>query len=340
MHVLIPFASNTSEAAAHVLRDLNLPMLEELLRRLQPTDRDEGDETTLSAPHERALARACGWPLRDGALPFAAAAAAQDGIAVGNAAWCLLTPAHWSAGRDRVTMLDPATLQLGQAESRALCEALRALFESEGFTFAWGAPLRWYAAHPSLAYLPCASLDRVIGRDIESWLPPQQRSHLLRRLQSEAQLVFYTHAVNEEREARGELAVNSFWISGCGAQLPGIGGPVHLPGSGGLMHLPDSGGPAHLPDQRAALQQLESLRTPMLTGDWAGWAEAWRALDAGVLAQLVQRCEAGETVALTLSGSRNWQRFDAVPLSWWRRAASEHFFHCERVNCKSVGIGI
>ena len=66
-------------------------------------------------------------------------------------------------------------------------------------------------ARASSASLATASLDRVIGRNVDRWLRPSadadaaQRSvaSLVRRLQSEAQLVFYGHAVNEAREERG-----------------------------------------------------------------------------------------------------------------------------------------
>ena len=180
MQLLIPFASANSEVAAHVLRDLALPTLTRLLQQLSPTWRDETDESALSPPHERALATAWGWPLVDGALPFAASAAAADGVAVGHAAWCLLTPAHWLAGRDHVTMADPDALLLDATESRALFDAVRPLFESEGFTLAWGAPLRWYAAHPTLDGLPFASLDRVIGRGIDAWSPKTDQGRVMR----------------------------------------------------------------------------------------------------------------------------------------------------------------
>lgn len=294
MHVLIPFASSHSEAAAHVLHDLALPALTRLLQRLTPAQRLDGDETTLSAPHERALASAWGWPLVDGALPFAARAAAADGIAVGTLAWGLLTPAHWSAGRDHVTLADPAALTLDETESRTLFDAVRTLFDSEGFTLAWGAPLRWYAAHPSLAGLPCAAPDRVIGRNIEPWLPKTPQQRLLRRLQSEVQLLLYTHPLNQVREDRGAFAVNSFWLSGCG---------VHLPQTGPHIDV------------------LCSLRAPLLANDWAAWAEAWHALDAGPIAELAKRCAAGEAVTLTLCGERHAQSFESQARSVWRRVA-------------------
>ncbi len=295
MHVLIPFASAHNEVAAQVLHDLTLPSLTHLLQRLTATHRDEGVETSLSPPHERALAATRAWPMRDGALPFAAFEAAADGVDVGALAWGLLTPAHWSAGRDRVTLLDPAALLLNAAESRALFDAVRHLFESEGFTLAWGAPLRWYAAHPSLVDMPCASLDRVIGRGIETWLPQTGQSKLLRRLQSEVQLLLYTHPINQAREDRGALAVNSFWISGCG---------VHAALSGPNVNV------------------LDTLRAPLLASDWVAWAEAWQALDAGPLADLHRRSVSGENVTLTLCGERHAQPFESRSASVWSRVAS------------------
>ncbi len=224
MHLLIPFAAALSEAASHVQRDLSLPRLGRLLARLAPRPPDAGDEYSFSPPHERALAQAWGWRGEDGALPFAARAAAADGVAVGDLAWGLVTPAHWQLGRDNVALLDPALLALDEGESRALFEAVRDLFESEGFALAWGAPTRWYAAHDSLQGLPTASLDRVIGRNVNLWvrngaaMPAQVK--LIRRLQSEVQLLLYPHPINEAREARGALTVNSFWLSGCGRWQP------------------------------------------------------------------------------------------------------------------------
>ncbi|MEP7303144.1 MAG: hypothetical protein ABI699_16645 [Caldimonas sp.] len=290
MHLLVPFASDDSEACRHVLHDLSLPNLGQLLARLEPVARDEGPAASLSPPHERALAKARGWQGGDGALPFAAHAAAADGVAPQGLAWGLLTPAHWQLGRDHATMLDPAVLQLGEAESRGLFDAVRGLFESEGFVAAWGAPGRWYIGSDKLEGFATASLDRVIGRNVDGWLGETRSDagRLVRRLQSEVQLVFHTHPGNEAREARGEPAVNSFWLSGCGRVQPVAA---------------------------AAEPALDgSLRAPCLAGDWAAWAEAWQRLDAGPIAAALD-----PAVTLTLCGERSAARFERRPQSVWRR---------------------
>jgi len=290
MHLLVPFASDDSEACRHVLRDLALPNLSRLLARLEPAGRDDGETSTFSPPHERALAAARGWRGGDGTLPFAATAAIADGVDAGGPAWGLVTPAHWLLGRDHATMTDPAALGLSEAESRALFDAIRPLFESEGFATAWGAGERWYVGRDDLEGFSTASLDRVVGRNVDRWLGETRSpvGRLVRRLQSEAQLVFHSHPVNEAREARGEPVVNSFWLSGCGRALP--------------------------VDATAEPAVAISLREPLLAGDWAAWAEAWQRLDAGTIAAS-ERNDA----TLTLCGERSAARFEAQPQGLLRR---------------------
>jgi hypothetical protein len=293
MHLLIPFASTLAEGCVHTLRDLQLTNLSRVMARFVPTQRDSGDQASLSPPHERALASVLGLTGADGCLPWAARQAALDGIAVGDAAWGLLTPAHWHLAANHVSLVDPAELALDEFGSRALLDAVRGLFESAGWRIAWGAPLRWYAAHETLRELPCAALDRVIGRNVDLWLPPDPRVALVRRLQSEVQMQLYVAPANDERAARGELVVNSFWLSGCGVRQT----------------------EAKSPD----MQLDDSLRIGALAEDWAAWAEAWRALDAGPLATLLQRAERGEAATLTLCGERDAQRFEAAPQALWAR---------------------
>jgi hypothetical protein len=295
MHLLIPFASAVSEAGTQALRDLVLPHMTRLLSRLSAAARAGGDEYSLTPPHERALADALGWHGDDGALPWAARQAAADGVAPGDAPWALLTPVHWHVGRDHISLADPAALHLADAESRALLDAVRALFETEGFVLAWGAATRWYASHPSFDALPCASLDRVIGRNVDPWLPAHPQARLIRRLQNEVQMLLYSHPINDAREARGELAVNSFWVSGCGRRQGESAG--------------------------VDVQVDDRLRAPALAEDWADWADAWRGLDAGPVAELEARTRRSDRVSLTLCGERRAERFDSASRPVWQRLA-------------------
>jgi hypothetical protein len=290
MHLLVPFASDDSEACRHVLRDLSLPNLARLLARDPPAARDEGEKSSCSPPHERALAAARGWQGGDGTLPFAAQSALADGVATGSLAWGLMTPAHWQLGRDHATMIDPGQLGLSDLESHALFDAVHDLFTSEGFVAVWGAAERWYLGRDELEGFATASLDRVIGRNVDAWLGETRSpmGRLVRRLQSEVQLVFHEHPVNEAREQRGEPAVNSFWLSGCGRAQ----------------------------GARAATEPTveAGLRAPLLAGDWAAWAEAWQAVDAGSIARA-----AAADAAVTLCGERSAVRFEARPRSWVQR---------------------
>ncbi|MEF7613427.1 hypothetical protein V4F39_05840 [Aquincola sp. MAHUQ-54] len=291
MHLLIPHAAPLSDAGRHALATLQLPRLEALLARWTEAARDDGDETLLSPPHERVLARALGWQAEDGLLPWAAREMGTP-QAGGPAAWAWATPTHWAVGTDQVTLLPSEALALADSEARTVFEAVQPLFEGEGARLVWQGPDRWAVAHPSLASLPTASLDRVIHRSVDAWLPRtagQGAARLWRRLQNEVQMLLHTHALNEAREARGALPVNSFWLSGSGAWQP-----------------------AH---EQQAPQVDARLRAPALSEDWHAWVQAWQALDAGPIAALLDTpgtrlTLCGERSALTLAHARPslWQR--------------------------------
>lgn len=296
MHLVVPYAAPAAETGAQALQGLRLPQLERLLAQLQRGTALCTEPTSLNLPHEHLLAACRGWDADDGQLPFAAGSAQADGLpkAPADHGWGLLTPTHWQAGSDRIVLLDPARLRLDEGESRALWQALRPLFADDGWAWHWGAPLRWYATHPSLASLKTASLDRVVGRAIDAWLPDRRAGAPVRRLQSEAQMLLHTHPVNAAREARGELPVNSFWLSGTGRTQPVAAS-------------------ADEPDVE------DALRAPWRAGDWAAWVEAWHALDARGVRDLCERAASGEAVSLSLCGERAAQRFDSARPSAWQR---------------------
>jgi hypothetical protein len=93
---------------------------------------------------------------------------------------------------------------------RGLCRAPSFFFSDavrppvsrrEGYACAWGAPTRWYVAHASLADLPTASLDRVIGRNPDLWMPePAARAAAQAPAERAADAALHPSA---ERGARG-----------------------------------------------------------------------------------------------------------------------------------------
>lgn len=283
-HLLIPYASSTAGGCVQALRSLALPHLEKLLARMTPSGRDDGDESTLSMPHERALARAMGLPAQDGLIPWAAWEARRAGHETGANAWARITPCHWRVGTGQVAMDAPSALGLDERHSRALFDAMQPYFREDGIALEFHQPMFWIAKGEIFRNLPTASLERVAGRSVDDWMPRSREAAPLRRLQQEMQMLLYTHPENEERERAGLLPVNSFWVSGAGV----------LAGE---------------PAATAGLSIVDSLRDAAAQGDWPAWAVAWQQVDAMECARLLADLDAGKPATLTLCGERSAQTF-------------------------------
>ena len=306
-HLLIPFAACSAEAWLPALQTLpsgsDRP-LSQLLQGMQLAQTDTRPAESLSPPHERALAQALGLASAsapDGLMPWAARDAAQHlpaSAKPAGKAWAWITPCHWAMGHLHATLSDPAALNLDEQESRALLALLQPYFETDGLTLHYLSPERWLAEGELLRDLPTASLDRVLARNVDAWLPGAPQARPLRRLQNEVQMLLYIHPFNDARELKRQLPVNSFWISGTGP----------LPAASETAPL-DISAP-------------RSLAQAVFKEDWPAYAQAWQALNAHELTQLLARQRAGETVRLTLCGERSAQTFETRRASLKARISS------------------
>ncbi len=292
--LLIAHAGSDDPACLAVLGGLRLPALQGLLAALPPPQRTAQPEEALDTPLERAEAQALGLAPGPDGIPWGAWLAARNGYAAGaGQAWAVVTPCHWEIGTGQVTLQDPAALQLDRAEADALVAAMAPYFAEDGLALHVLQPETWLACGEPLRGLVCASPARVRGEDLRDFLPA---SPLLRRLQTEMQMLLYHHGVNTAREARQQQVVNALWFSG--------GGPAPT-------------GPEPPPPVR-----VDTLSASAQRQDWPAWAQAWQQVDATHCAPLLQRVRAGAAAQLVLCGPRACTRIAGAPRGAWSRLAS------------------
>lgn len=310
LNTIIPYANCHSPHCQHVAKDLQLPHLDRLLAQWSMVEHATDEPTSYTLPHERAWARHQGLVHPDGQIPWAAwyqqGGAAPEGpasiattprpgaSAPTDTAWAWVTPCHLHVGADHITMGDPDALGMDDLNSRELLDVLAPWLVQDGITLHYDRPTRWLASGAIFADMTTASLDRVQQRDVRTWMPSGGNTRTLQRLQSEMQMLLYTHPLNDARAEQGLAPINALWIHGAGA-----------------LNAPHAA-------TTQPLHMRTDLRTAALRDDGDAWAAAWRALDSGPIAQLLAT-PAGTTASLTLCGEAGYQRWENTRQPWGQR---------------------
>jgi len=309
-HLLLAFAACADagwQATVKALPAAQTRHFAKLLQGMCVVHRDAADALSMSPPHERALARVHGLdrPDSDGLIPWAAWEHVQrtqhePGEETRARHWAYVTPCHWLMGREHATLSDPDALALSEADSRAFMAAIQVYFDADGIQLHYVAPQRWLAEGDIFNGLPTASLDRVLGRNVDPWLPSGNSGKTLRRLQNEMQMLLYTHPINDARSRQRQLPVNSIWFSGTG-------------------NLPERGRRPAATPERQQLSAPRALAEAALSQNWPAYAGAWAALDALQAKDWLARQSTGEVVRLTLCGERRALTFESAPRNWLGR---------------------
>ncbi|NLP64394.1 hypothetical protein [Paraburkholderia sacchari] len=365
LHLLVPFALPSAAAASTALAGLEFPALSKLVARATLGEQVIGEDFQRTLPHERWVARTFGATApqaadtagknrtngassADDEAPLAPWMLLADGGAPGDATWACIQPVHVRIAHDHLVLIDPASLELADADAAALYAVARPLIEELGVRVEAPTPQRWYLSSDQFGTLAGASPLRASGRNIEIWLPHEahsgQRSRAWMKVQNEVQMAWFEHPVNEAREARGLPAVNSIWFHAQGALRPvkrafarvrsdaaatrglALAAGAELGAAPdtfrALAVAPASAGDA-LPNN-ATLVELDPFSAAYIQQDWGGWNAAFAKLERDWFAPALAALQAGELteLGLTLCGDTGSVTLTATRgdlRKFWRR---------------------
>ncbi len=258
---------------------------------------------------------------------IASLGAAFDGLGEGH--WLRADPVHLQLQRDRLVLREVA---LGADEAGEFCADLNRHFSGEGLEFFAPHPQRWYVrldAEPVIGTVP---LSQAVGRNVRGLLP--QGAARWVQLFNEIQMLLFTHELNERREARGELPVNSVWLWGSGcvatpqACYRDVSSDEVLAGMfAAAAGVPFSGWAARWRDTPGDVEQLlvwNGLHQALQRGDLAAWRAALQAFEADYAQPLWQALRSGKLGRLQLDvlaaeGSLRVTVTRADVWAFWRR---------------------
>lgn len=191
---------------AELTRGLSTPSLARLLGRARRTQQ------------ANALSQLLAQPFSVTGQNLARLAAQHDGLDGNNHHWLIADPAHLRIDRDHALLADIGVMHLNQAEADVLVHALNQHFATDGLRFHAPTPGRWYLQHPQPTDANFTPLVDAIGENVDAHRPQGSSGLDWNRTLNEIQMLLFSHPLNQEREDRGDTAVNSIWLWGNGQQ--------------------------------------------------------------------------------------------------------------------------
>lgn len=123
-----------------------------------------------------------------------------------------IDPVHFKAESDHAILLGSQLLDIKINEAQQLIDAFNEHFIEDGVTLYLGAADRWYIQTARPLQLNFSTLDDSLGRDIKHFMPQGDDALWWRKILNEAQMLFFQHSVNQQREENHQLSINGLWI--------------------------------------------------------------------------------------------------------------------------------
>jgi hypothetical protein len=219
-------------------------------------------------------------------------------------------------------------------ESRQLCASLNEYFSGREMQFFAPHPQRWYLRLNALPRIRTIPLPELYGRNIRRALPEGEDAAHWHQLFNEIQMLLYAHPVNDAREARGELPINSLWFWGEGKRVESLRKNYQNVSSDDeltKMFSVTAGIPfaewspywqASKDDQ---LLVWTGLRSALQRGDLAAWRDFLQDFEIGYAQPLWQALQNGKIrqIKIDVLAGRNSRRFKVTrgeTWAFWRRS--------------------
>jgi hypothetical protein len=158
-----------------------------------------------------------------------------------------------------------------------------------------------------------STLDAACGHNIDIWMPTGECSLPWRKLQNEIQMSWFIHAVNAQREDRGERLLNSLWLHSGSAELATT--PKIVDAHQTLEQIL-----LKLKQNETLSLNLEALLAPALNNDWPAWLDAIHQMEKEWFAPVLHALEKKKLACLTLvaTNANSVASFKLTPRSLWK----------------------
>jgi hypothetical protein len=272
-------------------------------------------------------------------FPVAPITLSADGGEPSNAHWLRADPVHLRINRDQLILVDSKAFSISEAEAIEFTNKLNQHFGADNLIFQPLHPTRWYLRYPSDMELRCTSLQDATGRNIDALLPTGKEARRFRSLFNEAQMVLFSHPLNEARESAGQLPINSVWFWGNGKMpvitrpsITGLCGNDELARSlASLTKIPVADLPTDVTARLLRSDEkgeqwivLDALQAPRQYSDAYGWQQALAGLDKNWFSPLLRELQAGQLGGIVITGFGDNQSIE-IQISkndlwkFWRR---------------------
>lgn len=151
--------------------------------------------------------------------PTAPLAALGAGLNPGGDYWLHADPVYVHLLRDRIILTDESFADMGPDEAESVIATLNRHFAGQGMEFV-AAGKRWFLRLQSSPDITTSSRESALNADIQQYLPTGPEAMHWHRCLNEIQMLLHDHPVNQAREQRDALPINSLWLSGGGVLPP------------------------------------------------------------------------------------------------------------------------
>ena len=301
IHLIIPNLFLPKDFVIEVCNGLKVPALEGLLARGNKIKTLSFESSKQSL--ESALCAAFDMIAPD-EVPIGGVSAAFDQL--GGGYWLRCDPVHLSMQNDLLLLQE---VNPSQDEALGICASMNEYFVGDGLEFFTPHPKRWYVRSKLSGRIHAAPLPKVVGTNVHGIMPKGEDATRWHSLLNEMQMLLYSHPVNEAREARGELSVNSVWLWGAGQlenPLPMnydhvISDDVHPEMFASVTGASFSEWPKHwdgMLREGRTLMVWAGLRRTIQSGDFQAWRIALQEFDNHIAQPLFDALRAGEIKSL------------------------------------------
>ena len=152
-------------------------------------------------------------------FPYAALDLLGEAGSAHDRVWLHADPVCLRADMDHAILFDAHSLQLTQPEADKLIAELNVHFAEDGIALFCHSPSNWYLEINNHTNIRTHALHDVIGRNVNAFMPGGEDAAYWKSFMNEAQMLLHMSEINQQREARGQLPVNSLWLWGEG-RLP------------------------------------------------------------------------------------------------------------------------